>query len=218
MNTDEHLGLRDRKRRETRARLEDAAVTLVLRDGLEHTTVDAISELADVSPRTFFNYFESKDAAILGVRHVDVTDELVADHLADCAGLGPVESVVRFFLTLVGSPLSHSTIHQNRMEIVKRYPQLLSSQFIQMMQMAERLNLAVQEILAQHPQFAGDTGGSDADRAAHAEVMFALCSSGVRVAMKEWAGSGPGADADAAREEIEQRAIALVREVTEKLT
>ena len=53
---------------ETRARLEEAAVTLVLRDGLEQTTIGTISELADVSPRTFFNYFDSKDSAILGLR------------------------------------------------------------------------------------------------------------------------------------------------------
>jgi AcrR family transcriptional regulator len=239
MNTDEHLGLRDRKRRETRARLEGAAVTLVLRDGLENTTVDAISEMADVSPRTFFNYFESKDAAILGVRQVDVTDELVATHLAECAGDGPVESVVRLFLSLIGSPLSHSTIQRDRMEIVRRYPQLLASQFVQITQMAERLNGAVQEILAQHPRFvtdeaaagsaesaAGSAGAAGsaaaADRAAQAEVMFALCSSGVRVAMKEWAKTGAGvsagADSDDARQQIEQRAIALVREITERLT
>ena len=53
----EHIGLRDRKREETRSRLESAAVTLVLRDGLEHATVDSISAMADVSSRTFFNYF-----------------------------------------------------------------------------------------------------------------------------------------------------------------
>ncbi|MGO4105257.1 TetR/AcrR family transcriptional regulator [Leifsonia sp. YAF41] len=230
MNTTDNLGLRDRKRRDTRARLEAAAVSLVLRDGLEQTTVDAISELADVSPRTFFNYFESKDAAILGVRHVEVTDELVIEHLADSAGLGPVESVVRFFLSLVGSPLSHSTIQQDRMTVVRRYPQLLTSQFLQMTQMAERLNLAVQEILAQHPQFSTDARAdassnpsADTDaagQAARAEIMFALCSSGVRVAMKEWAAGEPGADSDAdtARTEIEHRAIALVREITERLT
>ena len=48
MNVGEKTGLRDRKRRETRARLEEAAVTLVLRDGLEQTTIGTISELADV--------------------------------------------------------------------------------------------------------------------------------------------------------------------------
>lgn len=46
-----NLGLRDHKCLEARLRLEDAAIILVLRDGLEHTTVDAVSELAEQGER-----------------------------------------------------------------------------------------------------------------------------------------------------------------------
>ena len=67
------MGLRERKRAQTRHRLEEAAVGLALRDGLDKVTIDAISERADVSPRTFFNYFDSKEDAILGVRPPDVS-------------------------------------------------------------------------------------------------------------------------------------------------
>ncbi|GAA3885287.1 TetR/AcrR family transcriptional regulator [Leifsonia kafniensis] len=237
MTQDEHVGLRDRKRRETRARLEDAAVTLVLRDGLEHTTVDAISEMADVSPRTFFNYFESKDAAILGVHQIDFTDDMVAAHLAKHSDLDPVESLVHLFLNLLGVPLSRSTIQRDRMEIVRRYPQLLTGQFSQVTQMAENAKKAVREVLAGYPQFAGDSSDDSAGHAARAEIMFALCSTGMRLAMEEWAAATAAAgtdtgtdtgtgtdtdtravtDVDAARENIEQRAITLVREVIERL-
>ena len=66
------LGLRERKRAQTRRRLEEAAIDLALRDGLDQVTIEAITERADVSRRTFFNYFDSKDDAILGLRPPDV--------------------------------------------------------------------------------------------------------------------------------------------------
>jgi AcrR family transcriptional regulator len=57
---------RDRKKQQTRAALMAAALRLVDERGLEHVTVEDISEAADVSPRTFFNYFATKDDAVLG--------------------------------------------------------------------------------------------------------------------------------------------------------
>jgi AcrR family transcriptional regulator len=56
------LGLRERKKKRTRATLIDAAVELCGRQGFERTTVDQIAAIADVSPRTFSRYFATKDA------------------------------------------------------------------------------------------------------------------------------------------------------------
>ncbi|MEO7904349.1 MAG: helix-turn-helix domain-containing protein, partial [Candidatus Saccharimonadales bacterium] len=78
---DASIGLRERKRQETRRGLEAATIELVIRDGLERTTIEAISERANVSPRTFFNYFVSKEDALLGIREITITSEVIKEHL-----------------------------------------------------------------------------------------------------------------------------------------
>jgi AcrR family transcriptional regulator len=59
-------GLRERKKRETRAALAAAALRLAVQKGPDNVTVEEIAEAADVSVRTFFNYFPHKEYAILG--------------------------------------------------------------------------------------------------------------------------------------------------------
>jgi AcrR family transcriptional regulator len=44
-----------------RRQIQRAAAEIVLRQGLNALTVESISDAADISPRTFFNYFRSKD-------------------------------------------------------------------------------------------------------------------------------------------------------------
>lgn len=59
-------GIREQKRRETKQRIRDEAASLVDEHGYDNVTVDDICRAAGISRRTFFNYVDSKDEAILG--------------------------------------------------------------------------------------------------------------------------------------------------------
>jgi AcrR family transcriptional regulator len=59
-------GRRDRKKLATRQALRNAALQLVAERGFANVTVEDIAEGADVATRTFFNYFPSKDSAVVG--------------------------------------------------------------------------------------------------------------------------------------------------------
>jgi AcrR family transcriptional regulator len=72
-------GLRERKRRETRATLSLAAIRLCVQRGWESVTVDDIAAGANVSPRTFRNYFSTKAEAVAAghlERMLRIADEL----------------------------------------------------------------------------------------------------------------------------------------------
>lgn len=64
------MGLRERKKSETRAALSWAAIRLIVERGADNVLVEDIAAAAGVSPRTFNNYFSSKGEAV-AARHLD---------------------------------------------------------------------------------------------------------------------------------------------------
>jgi AcrR family transcriptional regulator len=61
-----NVGLRERKNARTREAIERAALELALEQGFDRTTVDQIAARADVSPRTVFVRYPTKDAIVFG--------------------------------------------------------------------------------------------------------------------------------------------------------
>ncbi|MGW3961002.1 TetR family transcriptional regulator [Amycolatopsis sp. NPDC005003] len=89
----ETLGLRERKKRRTREALIDAAQELFCANGFEATTIDQIAEAVEVSSRTFFRYFSSKEDVALALADEQITAVLEA-FAAQPAGL-PVLTALR---------------------------------------------------------------------------------------------------------------------------
>ncbi len=92
----EELSLREQKRLKTRLRIEDAATRLVDERGFADVTVEEICDAAGISRRTFFNYFDSKDSAVLGAPSHEFTEEQKSTFLNT-----PTDSVFRLVVDLV---------------------------------------------------------------------------------------------------------------------
>ncbi|MGE2833647.1 TetR family transcriptional regulator [Mycobacterium sp. SMC-4] len=94
---DRTLGLRERKKRQTRALLLSAAVELCERQGFDRTTVDQIAAVANVSPRTFSRYFPTKEAIALAL--IDDVLAIVATELArQPLDVNPYEALRRAYI------------------------------------------------------------------------------------------------------------------------
>jgi AcrR family transcriptional regulator len=107
------LGLRERKKARTREALHDAAMELFSRQGFDGTTVEEIAAACEVSPRTFFRYFPTKEDVLFGdsgERSAALVETLAAQPL-DLTPLAAIHAAMR---------LLASTYNEQRAVLVAR--------------------------------------------------------------------------------------------------
>ena len=120
----ETTGLRERKKAQTRRALTAAAIRLSTERGSpDRVTVEEISEAADVSPRTFFNYFSSKEDAVLGVDPERRT-ELRAELELRPADEAPVEALRAALLSTAEDIDENAELWAQRLQLVRDHPSL----------------------------------------------------------------------------------------------
>lgn len=149
-------GLRERKRHDTRRRIIDSATRLVAEHGFEAVTVEQICAEAGISRRTFFNYMESKDEAVLGPLPVSLDAETAAriidtptDNLVDTL-LGALAHSVADRLDL-GDTQFQCVVRQRRQAIVNAEPTLALISYNRIRELGRNLLEIVTAHLTAHP-------------------------------------------------------------------
>ena len=164
--------LRQRKRERTRAALVAAALDLFERQGYEATTIDQIAAAADVSPRTFFRYFPTKEAVALGDDVGGAILELLTARPADEPILESVRRVASDSLVLTAAEDRDALLA--RLRVVYRTPSLRARRWEFQLEMG-RMSGA---ILAARRGLPPDDLGS--------RVTAAAVFTAIEVAMDSW--------------------------------
>ncbi|MGC2974188.1 TetR/AcrR family transcriptional regulator [Brevibacterium sp. FAM 25378] len=128
-------GLRERKKRERGQALRRAAIDLALEKGYHNVTVEDICERCGVSRRTFFNYYSSKEEALLG-RADTVFDEEDQPAIDEFEAGGPHGRLVADLEHLLGFIVAtrmskREEMHQYHL-MLKQDPSLLQLQMARM--------------------------------------------------------------------------------------
>ena len=116
-------GLRERKRRATRAAISAAARTLTAARGVNGFTVEQLCEQVGISRRTFFNYFPAKEDAILGAPADDIPEDLVRRFIAGGEGAAspgkPFATLVPAFVDLAVAMVDRMALSRKDMALLK---------------------------------------------------------------------------------------------------
>jgi AcrR family transcriptional regulator len=136
-------GLRERKKSDTRRAIADAALRLALRRGPAAVTVDDIAADAGVSPRTVFNYFATKEEAILGIdpeRRRQLLDHLEA-RPADEPPLDALRASLRASAGADGG--TGAVAWRTRARLAREHPQLQTAYLASFAALEDELTAAI---------------------------------------------------------------------------
>jgi AcrR family transcriptional regulator len=166
-------GLRERKKTATRQALHEAALRLAVERGLDNVTVEAIADAVNVHRRTFSNYFDGKEDAILygeEQRRLRLLDLLRARPPKEPAWAA-LRQAFRDFFRQFGEP-DPQWMAETR--LVRQHPSLLARQMAAIAHFERDLAQTITERAAVQPD------------PMRARVMAAAYLTGVRLATQLW--------------------------------
>ena len=193
------VGRRERKKQATRAALSEAALRLSLEHGVENTTVEQIADEADVSLRTFFNYFSSKEEAV--VAGDAARGEVLIERFRD----RPASESVLTALRATALAFVDDLVRGDRREellMMRRSPVLLQHQLAAYAARERALAIAVAERIGD--PVPDEAAGPDRAPGLYPSLVAATTMAGIRVAMQRWtdATEGGSRDLDALHETV----------------
>jgi AcrR family transcriptional regulator len=175
------VGLRDSKKLLVREQLASAAIKLFAARGFDAVTVDEIVGAVNVSRRSFFRYFPTKEAAFFA-RRADQTQRLEALLSAPLPGEGPFETVRRALLLLADEHVEQRTRILVEHKVVAKAPALLARD----LELDRAASIAIASALAR---------GSKAAATLHRGKLAAAALIGVlRVVIEDWVATGAKSD------------------------
>ncbi|MBB2755110.1 UNVERIFIED_ORG: AcrR family transcriptional regulator [Rhizobium aethiopicum] len=172
-------GRRQRKRRQTRERIEQAAMTLFLQRGFEATTIEDITEAADVSKRSFFDYFPSKDEVVFAWQD-GFADRLMAQIAARPAEEPSVAVVKAAITAAVLASVDERGLALS--ELIHRTPALKARDQLKYARLEQKLAEAL--LLRK---------GNDPEERSRMRVLAAVVIGALRVGAELWQQRPPGA-------------------------
>lgn len=182
---EQRLSLRERKKAATRRHIRLVALDLIAERGFSNVTVEDVAAAADVSPRTFFNYFPSKEAVLFGAdpgRAEESRARLVYD-LAGHSALDVLRVVladhVRAFVGELAELGGDPARLGRQIKAAQTDPQLRAAQAAHMAQAESRFAGALAERL-----------GTDPDRDPYPMLLASAAMSVLRAIMSFWAAGG----------------------------
>ncbi|MFB7409437.1 MULTISPECIES: TetR/AcrR family transcriptional regulator [unclassified Streptomyces] len=137
-------GLRERKKQRTREALIKVALELFTAHGYERTTVDEIVDTVEVSQRTFFRYFSSKEEVAFAVQQM-VEERFVEALRRRPADEGPFEALRNAVLSgwdTIGDAITEVVpleLYLRTFQMIESTPALLAVHLRRSMEMEETL-------------------------------------------------------------------------------
>lgn len=171
-------GLRERKKLATRLALHRAALQLVAERGLDHVSVDDIAARADVSPRTFFNYFATKDDAVLGLDPGAMQQQVDAFR-ARPADESPVEAMRAVARVQAEEMARETDLWPLRMRVIEQHPVLIGKLAAKFGESERALAAAIAE-----------RTGTDPDTDVYPGLLAATGGAAMRTALHLWGHAG----------------------------